>query len=169
MATPALATVLSDSAREPADVSRFVELVHEGGPGAHSYVLLLGLEQLDPAELLRTVERGVPFEALARLQRNLELSQIDLLDVVQIPQRTLTRRKREGRLKPDETDRLLRAGRLFGRAIELFGGEPAAARRWLATPQAVLGGAAPWELARTEVGAREVEAVIGRIEHGVYS
>jgi putative toxin-antitoxin system antitoxin component (TIGR02293 family) len=43
------------------------------------------------------------------------------------------------------------------------------ARAWLASPQVGLGGAIPSEMARTEDGAREVEDLLGRIEHGVYS
>jgi len=61
------------------------------------------------------------------------------------------------------------AGRVFGRALELFDGDTKAARRWLSNPQPVLGGGRLLEHAENEVGAREVEAAIGRIEHGVVS
>jgi len=44
-----------------------------------------------------------------------------------------------------------------------------AGRRWLTSRQFGLGGAVPLEYAETEVGAREVEDLLGRIEHGVYS
>jgi putative toxin-antitoxin system antitoxin component (TIGR02293 family) len=169
MAKPAATIPAPDRPQESVEVAKFVRFVHSGKPGAHAYVALLGLEEFDSAKLLRTIERGIPFHSFSRLQRNLDISQSRFLDVVQIPQRTLTRRKKEGRLKPDESDRVLRAGRVFGRAIELFGGDATAARRWLSTPQAVLGGAVPLDLAKTEVGSREVEAAIGRIEHGVFS
>ena len=59
--------------------------------------------------------------------------------------------------------------RVFGRALELFEGDSRAAERWLSSPKRALGGAVPSELAETEAGAREVEALIGRIEHGVFS
>jgi putative toxin-antitoxin system antitoxin component (TIGR02293 family) len=155
--------------RESADVAEFVDLVHSGKPGAHSYVTLLGLRRFDSAKLLKTVERGISVSSLTRFQRNIDLPQKRLLEVVQIPQRTMTRRRKEGRLRPDESDRLLRASRLFGRVIELFEGDAEAARRWLSSPQTVLGGAIPWDLAKTELGSREVEAAIGRIEHGVFA
>ena len=70
--------------------------------------------------------------------------------------------------EPDESDRLLRASRVFGRALELFEGDPEAARRWLGLPQPALGGATPLAFARTEAGAREVEDLVGRLEHGVF-
>lgn len=146
-----------------------IEFIQTGGPGPHAHVVLLGLRDFDSATLLRRVQRGLSFKTLERLQHNLALSQAQLLDVVQIPQRTFTRRKQEGRFHADESDRLLRVSRLFARALELFDGDAAAARQWLSTPQPALGDVVPLELAKTELGAREVEAAIGRIEHGVFA
>ena len=57
--------------------------------------------------------------------------------------------------------------RIFGRALELFEGDAEAARQWLATPQGALGGERPMVLAKTDLGAREVEALVERLEHGV--
>jgi uncharacterized protein (DUF2384 family) len=37
------------------------------------------------------------------------------------------------------------------------------------SPQPALGGATPIEVAQTELGSREIENLVGRIEHGVYS
>jgi putative toxin-antitoxin system antitoxin component (TIGR02293 family) len=97
------------------------------------------------------------------------LSMDEMAGLVQIRPRTLDRRKKEGWLRPEESDRLLRASRVFGRAIALFEGDGEGALGWLSTPQMALGGAVPLEMARTEIGAREVEGLIGRLEHGVFS
>ena len=59
--------------------------------------------------------------------------------------------------------------RVFGKAQKLFEGDAWATERWLSSPRRALGGATPLERARTEDGAREVEALIGRLEHGVFS
>ena len=91
------------------------------------------------------------------------------MTLVDIPRRTLARRKREGVFPPDESDRLFRAARLFARALELFDGNRDAASEWLTTAQPALGGSAPITLARTDFGTREVERLIGRLEHGVFS
>jgi putative toxin-antitoxin system antitoxin component (TIGR02293 family) len=103
------------------------------------------------------------------LRSNVGLSREALADLVQIKPRTLDRRKEGGRLRPEESDRLLRAARVFGGTIALFEGDADAARTWLSSPQRALGGAVPLEMARTEVGAREVESLVGRLEHGVFS
>lgn len=41
--------------------------------------------------------------------------------------------------------------------------------RWLAMPNKALGGKKPLDLLDTELGAKQVEQILGRIESGVYS
>lgn len=152
------------------DIEAFRERIRTGERGTdHLYLILLGMGLLETEELFKQVERGLPFRVLERLGRNLELPMKAVADLTQIRNRTLHRRKEAGRLQPDESDRLLRVSRVFARAIELFEGDDRAARRWLSAPQRALGGAAPLALAKTELGALEVERLIGRLEHGVFS
>jgi putative toxin-antitoxin system antitoxin component (TIGR02293 family) len=58
---------------------------------------------------------------------------------------------------------------LFANTLELFEGDRDAATDWLTTAQPALGGIVPLDLAKSEVGAREVERLVGRLEHGVFS
>jgi len=154
--------------RSGEDLQRFRDRIGAVG-GDNAYVLLIGLEPADNAALVAWVEEGLPYRALERLRSNIGLSREALADLVQIKPRTLDRRKEGGRLRPEESDRLLRAARVFGGTIALFEGDAEAARTWLSSPQRALGGAVPLEMARTEVGAREVESLVGRLEHGVFS
>lgn len=135
----------------------------------HPYVLLLGLKPVGTARLVELVEEGFSFRELKHLQRNVGLSTSEVADLVQIKPRTLIRRKQEGRLRPEESDRLLRLSRVFWKALELFEGDDHAAKEWLSSPRGALGGAVPLDMAKTEVGAREVEGLAGRLEHGVFS
>jgi putative toxin-antitoxin system antitoxin component (TIGR02293 family) len=151
------------------DLERFRQFLDRGAPGPHAYVVLLGLETFAAPDLLKTVGKGFTYRTFERFQRNTALPFEFLLALIDIPRRTLTRRKREGRFLPDESDRLLRASRLFGRALELFEGDRQAATDWLTAAQPALGGATPLDLAKTDVGAREVERLIHRLEHGVFS
>jgi putative toxin-antitoxin system antitoxin component (TIGR02293 family) len=132
-------------------------------------VALLGLRAYDALAVYRHVRKGLAYSALARFQRNTGLPAGAISRLIQIPARTLTRRKAEGKLAPEESDRLVRAARVFGRAMELFEGDGGAAGAWLSAPQPALGGLVPLELAGTEVGASEVEGLIGRLEHGIPS
>jgi putative toxin-antitoxin system antitoxin component (TIGR02293 family) len=156
--------------KKGSDLSRFWEEIESGGWGSgHPYLLLLGLDPVDTPRLVERVEEGFSFGELERLRQNVGLSREEISELVQIRPRTLDRRKKEGQLHPDESDRLLRASRVFGRAIALFEGDVEGALRWLSSSQRALGGAVPLEMARTEIGAREVEGLIGRLEHGVFS
>jgi putative toxin-antitoxin system antitoxin component (TIGR02293 family) len=140
-----------------------------GAPGPHYYVVLLGLRTYDLPDLLRSVQRGFAFGVLERLHRNVAIDIDALSDLVQISQRTLTRRRKEGRFLPEESDRLVRASRFLAKAIELFQGDTESARAWLSSPQIALGGAVPLNIAKTELGAREVENVLDRLGYGVYA
>jgi putative toxin-antitoxin system antitoxin component (TIGR02293 family) len=130
-------------------------------------VRTLAIGAADSRGIVRLVRAGFPFSRLARLQKATALPWEKVACFIGMPQRTLTRRRSEGRLRPDESDRVWRASAIFDLAVDLFEGDAAAARQWLETPQPGLGGEVPLEFASTEVGAREVEDLIGRLEHGV--
>ncbi len=139
------------------------------GQGPHTYAVLLGLRTYDSAGLHQRVKEGLSFASLERLRRAMDLPAHTFAAVLHIPLRTLQRRKDEERLRPDESDRLVRLARLFGEALRLFEGDAPAARAWLESPLAALGGTTPLDLAQTEPGAGEVETLIGRLEHGVFA
>ena len=152
-----------------ADVERFWRLTRESDPSPNRYVALLGMKALGTDALLKKVQDGFSFNVFVHLTKNIFLPPHELAYVVQIPPRTLDRRRERGRLEPAESDRILRVSRVFAAAIELFEGDAIAARRWLLQKQKALGEKRPLDLLRTELGAREVEALIGRLEHGVFS
>jgi putative toxin-antitoxin system antitoxin component (TIGR02293 family) len=134
-------------------------------PGART----LGLATDDLTTIVRMVQRGFPFRRLARLQKATGLPWENISKFVNIPLRTLTRRQHDGKLRPDESDRVWSAAMIFDLTLDLFEGDAAAARRWLEAPQRGLGGVPPLEYASTQPGAREVENLIMRLEHGVFS
>lgn len=152
---------------ETPDLHELRARLTSGQRQGHGYVALLGLRVYEPLGVYVAVRAGLAYSALLHLQRNTELPATALADLVQIPPRTLARRKQEGRFDPDESDRLVRVARVFGRAFELFEGDVRGAREWLSRAQGALGGLVPLELAKTDVGAHEVEQLIGRLEHGI--
>lgn len=121
------------------------------------------------AALIQQLQRGLPFKALDVLESNSGMSGSMLASIIGIPDRTLARRKAAGKLTPDESERLLRISTVFEKAVELFEGDIAAAVNWLTTPKKTLDNQSPLVYSRTELGAREVENLIGRLEHGVFS
>ena len=119
-----------------------------------------------PSRLIEALRVGLPVQELTDLQASLKVPMEKLVPKLGISKATL--RKATGRLDPTESDRVVRFARLMGKAVEVLESDDNA-RQWLTSPQFGLGGAVPLDYADTEVGAREVEDLLGRIEFGVYS
>ena len=129
-----------------------------------------GLLQVDelPSEAVRLVREGLPAGRFEALRAFLDISTAELSEVVGITSSTLSRRRKRGFFDKDESERLLRLARISLRAIDVMEGAENA-RQWLTKSARALGGEAPLHFADTEPGAREVERLLGRIEHGVFS
>ena len=121
-----------------------------------------------PTELIRKIQKGLRFTELETLQNSIDLPFEQLAAKLSISRSTLQRRKAAGRLSPDESDKVIRFSRLLEHAARVFGNIEKG-RAWLKYPQYGLGGAVPLDYARTEIGAREVDNLLGRIDYGVYS
>lgn len=121
-----------------------------------------------PAELIRKIQKGLRFSELETLQSTIDLPFEQLAAKLAISRSTLQRRKAAGRLSPDESDKVMRLSRLLEHATKVFG-DIERARAWLKFPQRGLGNAVPLDYAETEVGAREVDDLLGRIEYSVYT
>jgi|SRR5437660_8033053 len=120
----------------------------------------------DLADLIR---KGLPADSITALAEKLEIGNAALSQKLGIPQRTLTRRlSRRSRLTAAESDRTVRLARVYANAVEMIGDEEKAVE-WLRTPNRALGGERPFDQLDTDVGAREVENILGRIAYGVYS
>ena len=134
-----------------------------------SYAKLIGIKASDRMELSEKVQVGFPVKSFISLTKTMELSNKQLAELVQISSRTLNRRLKEGILKADESERLLRFSRIFTMATNLFEGDSSSAQNWLRNSNRALGGESPLEASKTEEGSREVENLINRLEHGVFS
>jgi len=129
----------------------------------------LGLRSNSTPQLIEQLQVGLPFETLQEFQSNSGLDVVALATLIGIPDRTLARRRAAGRLAPEESERLLRISNIFEKTVDLFEGDAEAAVHWLRTPKRALYGQQPLQYSRTELGAREVENLIGRVEHGVFA
>jgi putative toxin-antitoxin system antitoxin component (TIGR02293 family) len=121
-----------------------------------------------PHQLIRRIQRGLPFRDLQQLQNGIDLPLEALASKLAISRSTLQRRKAAGRLTSQESDKVVRFSRLLKLAADLFGSVERG-RAWLKYPQRGLGGAIPLDYAQTEVGALEVERLLGRIDYSVYT
>ena len=131
--------------------------------------LLHHVTEKETTQLIQQVEQGLPFSSLEILAKLTRQSIFELGKILSIPDRTLARRKLAGKFTPEESDRLVRVTFIIEKAVTIFEWEVAPAVQWLLTPKAALSGHTPLRYCRTELGAREVEKLIGRLEHGIFS
>jgi len=117
---------------------------------------------------IEQIRAGLSFRAVQNLQKALDLPMERIASVLGMSRATLHRRKLQGKIDREESEKLVRYRSLLKKAEEVFG-DAENAREWLTHPQRGLGNAVPLEFAKSELGAREVENLLGRIEYGVYS
>lgn len=130
---------------------------------------VLGKTIKKPNDLAELVRKGLPANSVTALAEKLDLGNTVLSRKLGIPLRTLTRRlSQRSRLSAAESDRTVRLARVYANAVELIGDKEKAVE-WLRTPNRALGGERPLDQLDTDVGAREVEDILGRIAYGVYS
>jgi len=146
-----------------------LELLDTAPAGRKSFDELLGIKANDALALVRAIERGFSFDTLERVKRKTGLPMDRLAVSIGISPRTLTRRRKAKKLSVAESDRLVSISRLLTAAVELFEGNTEKAYRWFLKPNRALGNVSPLEMSSTETGTREVENLIGRLEHGVFS
>jgi len=117
-------------------------------------------------DLRHAVEDGLPLEVLSRVVRHVAGSDVgaQALKYRIVPKATLHRRK--GRLSLEESERLERMARVTAFAEQVWEDEDLA-REFLNGAQPQLGGQTPLDLLRTELGARQVEELLMKLEYGL--
>lgn len=117
-------------------------------------------------DLRATVENGLPVAALEATVRYLAGEGADANDLKHsiVPRITLQRRRT--RLSPEESQRLERIARMTALAEKVWG-DRALAREFLAGAQPQLQGERPIHLARSDLGTRQVEALLFKLEYSL--
>jgi putative toxin-antitoxin system antitoxin component (TIGR02293 family) len=116
-------------------------------------------------DLRDAIREGFPPAVVEQVMRASGLTLKELAGALDLSPRSLQRRRRSGRLASHESDRLYRMARIVALANESLG-DHARATRWLKRPNRALNGLAPLEAIDTELGARQVENILGRIAYG---
>lgn len=68
----------------------------------------------------------------------------------------------------DASDQSERVARIIAKAVEVLGSLEHA-QAWLKSPNRALGGEVPLDLLDTEIGARQVDEILIRLDFGMFS
>jgi putative toxin-antitoxin system antitoxin component (TIGR02293 family) len=117
------------------------------------------------SDMREAIREGFPPAVVEELMRASGLTLKELAAALDLSPRSLQRRRRGGRLARYESDRLYRLARIVAIANEYLG-DQGRATRWLKHSNRALGGVAPIAAIDTELGARQVENILGRIAYG---
>ncbi|MGH6620108.1 MAG: antitoxin Xre/MbcA/ParS toxin-binding domain-containing protein [Alphaproteobacteria bacterium] len=116
-------------------------------------------------DLDRAIHRGLPARTVDRLSEAIAPKEPAFKFMI-VAKSTLSRRlKTKEPLTPEEGEKVARLARVWAVAKEVWRDE-ADARRFLETPHPLLDGRPPREVADSEIGAREVENILGRLRFG---
>ena len=126
---------------------------------------ILGRSLRNEADLQAAIRDGFPKIVVEEVMHRSGLTMGELAASLDLSPRSLQRRRLQGRLARFESDRLYRLARILALAKHYLGDNDAAAR-WMKRPNRALGGKAPLDYIDTELGARVVENILGRIAYG---
>jgi putative toxin-antitoxin system antitoxin component (TIGR02293 family) len=125
----------------------------------------LGRRFFHEGDLREAIREGFPPAVVEKVMQASGLTLKEVAGALDLSPRSLQRRRRSGRLARFESDRLYRLARIVAIASEYLG-DAGRARQWLKRPNRALGGIAPVAAIDTELGARAVENILGRIAYG---
>ena len=126
---------------------------------------MLGRRVRSVADLRKAVESGLPVQSLDLVARHVTRSDTDAFRLMYriVPKTTLHRRQR---LNPEESQRLERLARMTALAEDVW--EKAdLAHEFLTSVQPQLGDERPIDLARSDLGTRQVEDLLYKLEYSL--
>ncbi|GEM_PF-6007393 len=126
----------------------------------------VGLHFADAIPAAAVIEAGLPAAVVREFALASGMTMADLGSIVGTSERTMSRKVANGEsLEPAESDRAYRLFDAVARAVHAFG-DVEKALRWLRRDVPSLGGRKPIALLRTEIGTRDVQSALDRIEFG---
>lgn len=113
-----------------------------------------------------SIASGLSFDQVQALLYEFNVAEKDLLNYNIVAPRTWSHCKNKGMFSAEQSDRIARFLRVWQQTTETFG-SGIKSRRWLERETRALLGKKPVDLLSTETGARIVEELLQRIDHGL--
>ena len=130
---------------------------------------IIGAENINVhANPVLTVQEGIKTEAVSHIEEITGIGKKHLFKIIGFTDKTYTRRLAHKNLKESESDRLYTFIKIFKHAVEVFGSFDKA-RTWLYTPLSALDNHKPINICHTIQGMLQVDEILYRIQHGIFS
>ncbi|MGL5941707.1 MAG: antitoxin Xre/MbcA/ParS toxin-binding domain-containing protein [Waterburya sp.] len=127
---------------------------------------VLGIEVKNERDLEKIILNGLPTSAVTKIIERIYPGETDKYYQL-VPRSTLIRRQKEASsLSLEESQKAERIARIFSFAVEVWGDE-AKAREFMKKPHPMLEDRTPFETSLNELGARQVEQILGRLMFGI--
>jgi putative toxin-antitoxin system antitoxin component (TIGR02293 family) len=122
--------------------------------------------EMPTTRAVKVIRAGLPARAFVGVAEVLHLTVDELAGKLGVSARTIRdQQKKLARLSSENTGKLVRIARIQHQARKIFSTNEAVSD-WLSSPAPALDGALPIDLVDTDLGAREVEAVLNGIAYG---
>ncbi|WP_290652938.1 antitoxin Xre/MbcA/ParS toxin-binding domain-containing protein [Idiomarina sp.] len=128
----------------------------------------LGLPEDYPA-MGDAIVQGFTFEVVASLAHETELSETEILNALNLPDRKKVQRRKHRRFTRLESNRIYALIEAIEASEALFQGDPCKAINWLKKPCHGLGRRAPIENLNSFFEFQQVVSLIHRLERGVFN
>ncbi|MCF6807280.1 DUF2384 domain-containing protein [Thiotrichales bacterium 19S9-12] len=120
------------------------------------------------SDLYDEINHGIKSAALTRFAKVSGLTEERLLALIPITRKTFLRRKEQGFLGSNESDRLILIAKVYAHALDVFG-QKEKTHQWLITNNISLDNKKPIDLLKNSLGCQIVDDILYRIEYGIYS
>lgn len=150
------------------NVSKSVERASNKGKGnINADLQNTGVNYLNKLDRIEVIRKGLSYDVIDQISTRLEISVLQLLSILGIPQTTYHKKLREHKiLNSRESDLILQISDLLDFGVEVFNSENEKFTRWLKKPNKSIGGFEPMSLFDTWTGIQQVKNSLNRIEYG---
>ena len=131
---------------------------------------VLGVEVKHDYDLEKLVIKGLPYQTVDKLVERIYPRDRSKRQQI-ISSSTYYRRRKAGYLTSEESSKVERIARVYGLMLEVWDaeGEEDSALCFMQTKHHLLDNRSPFEASFSELGARQVETILFRIEYGIFS
>ncbi len=119
-------------------------------------------------DLINNIRTGLPTSAIDALMKQFNLTAEELVNPLGVSISTIKRRHQQPKLSSAVSDRLIRLAKIIALATDILGSRNKATR-WLHKPNRTLTGESPLSRLDTAIGMSQVEEILYRLEHGLFS